>query len=518
MGYRGEQVIKGKIYVYDAVAIWDPVKKHSKQKRTYIGTRDSVTGEFVPNKKYYELYGNPPTVEEQFPSAIKSVNFGSIYFLERIARSIGIIDILKSVFPSSWQEILALAWYTLSEQGPLYLCEQWSEEAALPDGIKVSSQRISDLLKKLDVNSRMSFYKQWASLRMEKEYLAIDITSISSYSELIQYVEPGYNRDGESLPQINLAMLFGETSRLPVFCRIYPGSIKDVTTLAGMVQFMDELKLCRMHYVMDKGFYSEKGIGSLLKQRIKFVVGVPFTSSIAKNAVREFKDDITNPSNAIEVNGQLLYAKTKMIKMNERRAYIHVYFDEKRHTTERTVFMQKLIKLEKELRNGEIDKDSKEVKKYFTVRNSKNGLHIHRNEEVIREKTELSGFFVILTNDSKDAEYNLDIYRTKDVVEKSFDNLKNDLDLERLNVQSDLAMEGRIFIGFIGLIFASYIRGVMKQKGLYGKYTFTSLLLELKKLKRIHFSNGKKLLTEFTRKQKEIYKEFYMELPNSSSI
>jgi hypothetical protein len=26
MGYRGEQVIKGKIYVYDAVAIWDPVK------------------------------------------------------------------------------------------------------------------------------------------------------------------------------------------------------------------------------------------------------------------------------------------------------------------------------------------------------------------------------------------------------------------------------------------------------------------------------------------------------------
>jgi transposase len=273
-----------------------------------------------------------------------------------------------------------------------------------------------------------------------------------------------------------------------------------------------------MHYVMDKGFYSEKGIGSLLKQRIKFVVGVPFTSAIAKNAVREFKDDITNPSNAIEVNGQLLYAKTKMVKMNERRAYIHVYFDEKRHTTERTVFMQKLIKLEKELRNGEIDKDSKEVKKYFTVRNSKNGLHIHRNEEVIREKTELSGFFVILTNDSKDAEYNLDIYRTKDVVEKSFDNLKNDLDLERLNVQSDLAMEGRIFIGFIGLIFASYIRGVMKQKGLYGKYTFTSLLLELKKLKRIHFSNGKKLLTEFTRKQKEIYKEFDMELPNSSSI
>jgi transposase len=62
-------------------------------------------------------------------------------------------------------------------------------------------------------------------------------------------------------------MLFGETSRLPIFCRIYPGSIKDVSTLAGMVQFIDELKLNRMHYVMDRGFYSQKGIESLLKKQ-----------------------------------------------------------------------------------------------------------------------------------------------------------------------------------------------------------------------------------------------------------
>ena len=72
-----------------------------------------------------------------------------------------------------------------------------------------------------------------------------------------------------------------------------------------------------------------------------------------------------------------------------------------------------------------------------------------RKEDFIREQLELTGYFVILTNDSKDPEYILNIYRTKDVVEKSFDNIKNEFDLERLRIHSDKAMEGRIFIGFM---------------------------------------------------------------------
>ena len=48
------------------------------------------------------------------------------------------------------------------------------------------------------------------SVVVDKEYLAYDITSVSSYSELNDMTRYGYNRDGESLPQVNIAMLFGE--------------------------------------------------------------------------------------------------------------------------------------------------------------------------------------------------------------------------------------------------------------------------------------------------------------------
>ena len=56
------------------------------------------------------------------------------------------------------------------------------------------------------------------------------------------------------------------------------------------------------------------------------------------------------------------------------------------------------------------------------------------------------GWFVIATNDIKDAAKALEIYRQKDTVEKHFDDLKNDLDMKRLRIHTSAAMKGRLFI------------------------------------------------------------------------
>jgi hypothetical protein len=62
----------------------------------------------------------------------------------------------------------------------------------------------------IDRREQEKFFSEWGKYRGEKEYLALDITPVSSYSELIDEVEWGYNRDGEKLPQVNLCMLLGE--------------------------------------------------------------------------------------------------------------------------------------------------------------------------------------------------------------------------------------------------------------------------------------------------------------------
>ena len=142
MAFRGEQVIGKNTYVYEAVAIWNPEKKRSEQKRVYIGTKNK-NGDFIPNRKYHELYGYD-TNDKQPAIAIKTLDYGATFLFERIGEQIGLTRVLQECFPDKWQEILACAWHIISEHEAMYLCEQWAETTHLPDGLRLSSQRLSE--------------------------------------------------------------------------------------------------------------------------------------------------------------------------------------------------------------------------------------------------------------------------------------------------------------------------------------------------------------------------------------
>ncbi len=156
----------------------------------------------------------------------------------------------------------------------------------------LSSQRISELLTAMTENQRDEFYSSWIEQAQENEYIALDITSISSYSQLLESSEWGYNRDHEDLPQINLCMLFGEDSRLPIYQISYRGSLKEVTILRTPLEEVTSLVPdCAIHIVMDKGFYSRKNIDEMLNPNrpVHFLVSVPFTSALPRSRLRAYK-------------------------------------------------------------------------------------------------------------------------------------------------------------------------------------------------------------------------------------
>ena len=205
MAFQVEQVINGTTYVYNSIGYWDKQKQQARHKRVCIGKKDPATGKLIPSKLF-----TPPRACR---------DYGVYYLLTHIAENLGLTHLLQDVFPELWQRILTCAFYEVSEKRPLYLCASWTESTQTESHEILSSQRISDLLKEIggQEQKRLDFFRTWARHRGEQEYIAFDITSISSYSQLIEAVEYGYNRDGEDLPQINLGMLFGQTSLLPVF-------------------------------------------------------------------------------------------------------------------------------------------------------------------------------------------------------------------------------------------------------------------------------------------------------------
>ena len=79
--------------------------------------------------------------------------------------------------------------------------------------------------------------------------------------------------------------------------------------------------------------------------------------------------------------------------------------------------------------------------------------------------------------------------------------------MKRLRIHTSSAMDGRLFVQFIALIYMSALRKKMRETGLIDRYTVRELLLEMETLNQIRYS-GKygHILTEITKPQRQIMK------------
>lgn len=504
MSFIVEQTIKGTTYVYRSEGYWDKAKGQARHRRTCIGKKDPVTGKIIPSKSV--------------SPARSCKDYGAYFLLNWISEQTGLTDVLKEIFPDVWSEIITLAFYEVSERKALYLCGPWTLSTVTAEGITLPSQRISELLHDVGMRDtdRMTFFRSWAKKRSEQECIAYDITSISSYSKLNEFLEFGYNRDGEDIPQINLAMLFGETSLLPIFYSIIQGSIRDMSAISNMIKYAEELDVKNLRFVMDKGFYSDANIGEMAENGLKYAIAVPFTTTFSKAMVDKFRKQLQSPSLTFTINGELIQgiAVDKIIK--GQRGRVFVYFNERLYLDQKQGLIKRILRLEYSLK-GKRSAPSRTTElcmKYLKIRRSKDGLRIGRNEEVIEKALRYKGYMVMMSNNVRGTEECLSLYRAKDAVEKSFDNMKNELDMRRLRIHSETSMHGRTFIAFIGLILHSWIDKQMKEKNMYKRFTQEEVMSELKRLKIIELTKGTKIMTEISKHQAQLFKEFGAPVPN----
>jgi transposase len=509
MSFRVEQQIKDKTYVYEVTSYWDKDKKQPRQKRVLLGRKDPVTGKIIPSKS---IASN---------SSLKAVlDYGSYYFLQTISDKVGLTEIIEQEFPDIWKEILTISMYEISERKPLYLSEQWTEYTQTIDGTKLNSQDISNILQSIgrDAGKRISFFKSWTRLRSEKEYLLYDITSISSYSKLNELLEFGYNRDGENLPQINLGMLFGQSSLLPVFYNTYPGSIKDVSTLENIIEYTKHFNAKKIRFVMDKGFYSKKNVNKMLENKAIFTVSVPFTANLAKELVDSVRGSICSVKNSIMVNDNILYGQVIAVSDEyKKKLKAFVYYNDKQFLQAKEQLLKNILTVEKLVKEGKkLSTQEEGFKKYLQIKEKGKSIQIRRNEKMIEESLKYKGYIVILSNGFSNTEEVMKLYRSKDYIEKAFDNLKNELDQKRIRVHSEVAMNGRLFTAFISLILYSWIDKRMKEKKLYKYYTVDEVISEFKKIRIVKLGSNKTLLTEVTKKQRDLFKAFGIPIPRVS--
>lgn len=553
----------GLTYVYESKSYWDKEKKQPRSKRTLVGRLDPLTGDIVPTDGRGKRRGqsasnslsetnsnsrlNPLTEDivdtdgrdkrrdQSISNSLSETNSkkgssslndmsrlfcGATYLFDQIGEITGLTSDLKACFPYTYKQIQSLAYYLILEEGsPLFRFSKWQRLHMHPFAKNISSQRSSELFQSITEEDKFKFFRLQAKRRAENEYWAYDSTSISSYSEQLKQVKRGKNKDGDNLAQLNLLLLFGEQSKMPFYYRKIAGNIPDVKTVNELLKELDVFDIKKIKLVMDRGFYSSENINALYKEHYKFLISAKTSLSLVKSYIKEIasqKDDYANYNSNYQ-----LYSFSKTISWDytqkrpykgdtisdERRMYLHLFYNSEKYTSDVMALNNRLDRLKEELlSNKRVAAHEKDYAKYFNLHETpKRGLIVSPNQKAINEAKERYGFFALLSNEIKDPITALKIYRTRDVVEKAFGNMKDRLNLKRTLVSSDLALEGKLFVEFIALIYLSYIKMKMEENNLFKTYTMSELLDELDVIECFVQPNKEPILGEVTKKQEQIF-------------
>jgi transposase len=536
-------------YLYESFSYRDKISGKSLNKKVLIGKIDPITGQTIFKKdfiaKQKEENKELPTIINNKPHKIINdinnnvnnfidddilinpltfeghKNYGVFYFLSEIAKKIGLWNIIEETMPNICNSVFALTSFLIASDRAVMYAENWLKST---DGFNVknlSSQRISDLLTAFDANETNKIFRSWHNIRREKEYIALDTTSVSTYSKKINTAEKGYNRDHENLSQVNMCLLFGLESKLPIYETMYYGSLNDVSTLECTLEELFGLgQYKNIFIIMDKGFFSIDNLNLFLDNPGRsFLICVPFTNKFTIELIESVRQEINTATNTVITKTKNSIRGVKKIYhwgKNKTPLYAHIFFNPYKELSDQDKLFSKIKCLEKTICDGKITKKNlKLVEHYFEFNQSKCTSRIKTakiREDVLKQELLTSGWFVLLSNKIDDTQQAHDLYRIKDGVEKAFLKFKRRLNFKRFRVHSDNRMENKSFIGFIALILYSHIEKIMVENNLQFKMTFRELIDCISKIQSF-YSSGIRKIRPLTKEVKDILTIFNIENP-----
>jgi transposase len=510
-------------YVYHVDATFRNKKGIPDHKKRSIGKLDKVTGNLIPNKTYYEIYEPEKEIiihnPETEPSLGEVKSIGVLSVVITILNHLGIEKILTDIVGETrYQMIKIIVAYMLAEGNVMQYIDDFCDNNLFDNGL--NDVLVSRLFASLTNAERMAFFKAWVKLHIQKEYIAYDVTSFSSYAKNIDDAAYGYNRDKESLPQINLALYMGQTSLLPMFYVTYDGSIVDKSHLQYMMAYNSELDIENVSFVMDRGFASTDNAEFMRTNGYPFILGAEFRLKAIQQAFNENQQRIQDAQNYIL--SEKVYGLAVKGRYYRIAATLHIFYDPASVPQQTADFFRKIVVEESELSqlNELDDTQVKKYSKYFIITKTLQGSKIdklateidtvknftfERDNKKINETRERLGYFFILTNQSFLApEEVVSIYRKRDVIEKGFDEIKNGLEMNRLRTHSSETTDGKMFCAFLSLICRLHMQNCLRDFMDDHNFSNERVIRELLKIRAIDICSKIRLLNPLTKTQRDI--------------
>lgn len=460
-------------YAYEITSYWDKKTKSPKQKSRYLGV---VTDK---KKKIFERRAQRKDAERLI------LDFGDSFLVQKSLEKTGYAQLLQNVFGNETQMLSALLTYRLCYGSAMMYAKPWFEGSyarlQYPEA-DLSSQRVSEFLKRLgDEGLQQKFFREYIpTISKSDSGIIIDGTSLPNQ---IHVPLTAWGLGGKEIDkQIRFLLVVDEKSKQPLFFRVLPGNIVDVSTLSNTVKELKQYGVEKAFAYLDAGFFSEDNIREMYDNEMNFLTRLPAQRVLYKELVAEHAKSLESGLNIVRNGERGLFVKQVEIDLFGKRAFAYLVLDPKRKGRE----VNRLI-----LQNvDEVEKQGSELEYELMTR----GLMILVSSFPI-ERTDV-----------------VQTYYLRQVAEMLFGFSKDDLELLPLRVHSGDGLRGFLFMQFLTLI--AFTR--LKQE-LGVEYTVEDVLVRMRNLKCKVYAKDL-VVGELTRIQKEITEKLGILVTKTSGI
>jgi hypothetical protein len=261
--------------------------------------------------------------------------------------------------------------------------------------------------------------------------------------------------------------------------------------------------------ILDGGFWGEKCFEALGELCTAFTVGMAASLTESKKILNSHASDVAHFANRLTIPHTFCVAVDTTIWGAKGRALL--YFDEMSHAQ----LCEELFEFINRL-NAELSKlkryPSKRISRYdsyFTITKRENGFDFSVDADKVDRLMKRKGMFLIFTTDMEATpEDILFHYRAKDVAEKMFEQIKCEMEGNRVRTHNEKTTDGKVFVAFIACVIRSYIlhklAHYLKDNSISLKKAFNLL----SNVTIISTPTGLRFTNALTRKHKLILKPF----------
>ena len=466
--------------------------------------------------------------------------YGATWFLDQVAEVTGVRADLTKAFHGNKamvDDILTMAYFPFIDNLSYRHLEQWQREVKAPSERRLTSVAVTRLTQDITEQNRMDLFRFRAARMGREELCAVDTTSISTYGFNLVDIRWGKNKERLPLRQTVEAVVYSLTSHMPIYYKELPGNMPDSRTVEMILTELEHAGFRNLVLITDRGYESMRNLELYIARGQKIISSVKVSQGEVLKLIKSLDMSKGFPKGMSAAKKDSVYYMQRegeyAVSGNgdnviEARKYkVNLYFnpfkraedqmDLERATDEQCRMMDEIIASKEPV--GDIDDTVKRFN-LLDIKFRKNGsvASYTVNEEKKDVMLLTAGFFASKTfGVDFDPLQAMDNYGMRDEQEKCFGLQKGPLGQDRLRTWSEASKHGRMFVCFVGLILASYVRAVHKSDEYLSKKfgSIEDILAEMRSIRCIEHRGRLKFITPFVGAQVEICKAFGFEIPES---